>query len=208
MNRLGCFGGTFVRIEGNGIDKNQVIAGRYRVIDQKENRHGFADCPGAHIDIHIGRGIIENATRPPVHWPPDDIRAIGVAAAGRVDAKLAAKGFWRCRRTPGDTGPVAIAGRDGNMGEDPGLECASAAPDAQARRPPKGVYILDIGWIAIENKLCPPFGNLAGWRTVEPIHITHMAGDDIGRIAGVIGVGWGRIDKHCRQGDPRQNHKL
>ena len=78
--------------QANHVDVEHAEGNRLVVIDLDENRHRRRLRHGAHIQVDIGRRIIEILPIPPIIHAPDDLRRVRIHAASRVDAQASPVG--------------------------------------------------------------------------------------------------------------------
>ena len=157
---------ALIWIQRDGIDEDQIPIGVAAivgaVVGAKENGNRTVAGPGADIDVHIWWWVIEHTPRYPVDWPPNDRWAVGVGAAGGVDAQLATKGIGRGWRSPTNASAITSARRYGDLGVDASLKRAARALDGEIGATKITMIGLVKGCVTGGNKLGPAIGHFPG----------------------------------------------
>lgn len=176
------------------------------MIDQEKDGDCVVDGTRLDINVNIGGRVVEDAPIAPMHWPPDNVWAVGVGAARGVNPKLAAKLIGRIGCAPGDAGAIARTWVDLDLGKDARFEGATAVLHLEAGWPPKSMRatrrsLNDIGEITRQDKRTPAIWQLARRATLWAFHIADRLGDDIGRVALVRCLGGTREQNQKRHRD-------
>ena len=149
------------------------------MVCQKKDCDGWGDCACPHVDVDIGRRIIEDAPLTPVHGAPDNGRRIGVGAACGVNSQLAAKEVGDIGGSPADAGAIAGTWCDLDLGKNSGFERAGAGY-GEVKTSEEGVFVLQILWRTVQDERAPPGRNLQRSCAGKGIHPADGCRQEVG----------------------------